>query len=85
MGSRVVLDIGTKKGLFVAEASKSRRKFELRGPFGSGVSVYAARVDTRRSVRIHASSCNPFFGMKILASTDLGKRFKETKSAPAFP
>src|SRR6266704_3316156 len=27
----------------------------------------------------------PFFGMKALHSTDLGKSFKETKSAPAFP
>ena len=34
---------------------------------------------------IYASSCNPFFGMKVLVSTDLGKKFKETKSAPAFP
>src|SRR5439155_737510 len=30
-------------------------------------------------------SCNPFFGMKVLRSTDMGKSFKETKSAPAFP
>ncbi|MEQ1830838.1 MAG: hypothetical protein ABL921_33125, partial [Pirellula sp.] len=35
--------------------------------------------------RVYASSCNPFFGMKLLVSTDLGKSFKETKSAPAFP
>ena len=28
---------------------------------------------------------NPFFGMKVLRSTDMGKTFKETKSAPAFP
>lgn len=41
MADRVVLCIGTKKGLFVAEASKSRKKFELRGPFGSGVSIIA--------------------------------------------
>jgi len=35
--------------------------------------------------RSHASSCNAFFGMMVLRSTDLGKAFKETKSAPAFP
>ncbi|PQO44434.1 WD40/YVTN/BNR-like repeat-containing protein [Blastopirellula marina] len=85
MADRVVLCIGTKKGLFVAEAAKSRRKFELRGPFGSGVSVYSALIDTRKSPRLFASSCNAFFGMKLLTSTDLGKKFKETKSAPAFP
>jgi photosystem II stability/assembly factor-like uncharacterized protein len=81
----VILCIGTKKGLFVAEAAKTRRRFELRGPFGPGVAVYAALIDRRRSPRVYASSCNPFFGMKVLRSTDLGKKFKETKSAPAFP
>ena len=85
MSERVILTIGTRKGVFVAESSKSRRGFTLRGPFGQGVAVYAALIDTRGTPRIYASSCNPFFGMKVLRSTDLGKTFKETKSAPAFP
>ena len=85
MGDRVVLSIGTKKGLFVAEAGKGRKKFELRGPFGAGVPVYSTLIDTRGKPRLYASSCNPFFGMKLLRSTDLGKSFKETKSAPMFP
>ena len=85
MPERVILCVGTKKGLFVAEAPTTRRTFALRGPFGSGVAVYAALVDTRGTPRLYASSCNAFFGMKVLRSTDLGKTFKETKSAPAFP
>ena len=85
MPERVVLSIGTKKGLFVAEAAKPRRKFTFRGPFGPGVPVYATLIDTRGKPRIYASSCDPFFGMKVLRSTDLGKSFKETNSAPAFP
>ena len=58
MADRVILSIGTKKGLFVAEGSTSRRSFKLRGPFGSGVAVYSALVDTRGTPRIYASSCN---------------------------
>ena len=85
MPERVVLTIGTRKGLFVAEAAKNRRSFAIRGPFGSGVAVYSALIETRGTPRLYASSCNPFFGMKVLRSTDLGKTFKETKSAPAFP
>jgi len=85
MPERVILSIGTRKGLFVAEAPKARRSFTLRGPFGSGVGVYAALIDTRGRPRLFASSCNAFFGMKVLRSTDLGKSFQETKSAPAFP
>ena len=68
MPERVILCIGTKKGLFVAEAAKTRRKFELRGPFGAGVAVYAALIDRRGAPRVYASSCNPFFGMKVLLS-----------------
>lgn len=85
MADRVLLAIGTKKGLFIAEAGKGRGRFSLRGPFGPGVSVYSALVDTRRSARVLASSCHAFFGMKLIVSTDGGKKFKETKSAPAFP
>ena len=85
MTNRVILAIGTKKGLFVAESPKTRRRFALRGPFGAGVAVYSALIDTRGTPRIYASSCNAFFGMKVLRSTDLGKKFQETKSAPAFP
>jgi photosystem II stability/assembly factor-like uncharacterized protein len=85
MPDRVILTIGTRKGLFVAESAKARGKFTLRGPFATGVAVYSSMIDTRGTPRIYASSCNPFFGMKVVRSTDLGKTFKETKSAPAFP
>jgi photosystem II stability/assembly factor-like uncharacterized protein len=85
MPERVILCIGTKKGVFVAEGGKTRRSFALRGPFGNGVAVYASLIDRRNSPRLYASSCNAFFGMKVLLSTDLGKKFKETKLAPAFP
>jgi hypothetical protein len=85
MADRVVLTVGTKKGVFVAEGGKTRRKFELRGPSGPGVGVNATLIDDRGAPKIFASSCNAFFGMKLLVSTDLGKKFKETRSAPAFP
>jgi hypothetical protein len=85
MPERVILSIGTKKGLFVGETPKTRRSFALRGPFGPGVAVYTTLIDTRGKTRLYGSSCNAFFGMKVLVSTDLGKSFKETKSAPAFP
>jgi photosystem II stability/assembly factor-like uncharacterized protein len=85
MPERLVLAVGTKKGVFVVETNKSRKSFKLRGPFGQGVAVYSTMIDVRGKPTIYASSCNPFFGMKILRSTDLGQSFKETKSAPAFP
>ena len=85
MPERILLSIGTKKGLFIAESKPDRSKFELRGPFGTGVAVYSTLLDTRTKRRLYASSCNAFFGMKVLVSDDLGHTFTETKSAPAFP
>ena len=85
MADRVVLTIGTKKGVFVANSAKPRRKFDLRGPCGPGVPVYSTLIDTRGTPRLYATSCNPFFGNKVLRSTNMGKSFEETKSAPAFP
>jgi len=84
MPDRILVSLGTKKGVFVAESSRNRRRFTLRGPFGQGVAVYTTLIDTRSKPRVFASSCNAFFGMKLLVSTDLGGSFKETKSAPAF-
>ena len=84
MAERVILGIGTRKGLFVAESSRTRGKFSLRGPFGEGVPVYSALIDTRGTPRLYASSCSPWFGMNVLRSNDLGKSFKPTQSAPAF-
>ncbi len=85
MARRLILAIGTRKGLFIAESASARGKFNIRGPFGEGVGVYAALVDTRSKPTIYASSCSPFFGMNVLKSTDLGKTFKPTKSVPTFP
>src|SRR5260221_668199 len=81
MANRVLLSIGTKKGLRLGESPKARRRFALLGPFGAGVSVYSALIDTRGTPRLYGSSCNAFFGMKVLRSTNLGKSFTETKSA----
>ncbi|NNF02950.1 MAG: exo-alpha-sialidase [Rhodothermales bacterium] len=85
MSDRVVLCIGTEKGLFVAESSSDRNSFDLRGPFAPGVAVYSALVDRRSDATIYASSCNAFFGMNLLRSGNLGRSFEESSSAPAFP
>jgi len=72
VADRIILTIGTKKGVFVADAAKPRRSFALRGPFGPGVPVYSRLIDTRGTPRLYGSSCNPFFGMRVLRSADMG-------------
>jgi len=48
------------------------------------VAVYASLADTRGTAAILRVELQRLLGMKVLRSTDLGKTFKETKSAPAF-
>ena len=69
----------------MAESTSDRNRFDLRGPFSPGVAVYSALIDRRGAPKLFASSCNPFFGMKVLRSDDLGLTFDEAASAPAFP
>src|SRR4051812_30238400 len=85
MASRVVVAVGTKKGLFVLAGKTSSRRLEVRGPFFPGMPVNAALIDRRsRTPRMVAAPSSPWFGTTIQVSKDLGKKFKPTKSAPAF-
>ena len=60
MSERVILSIGTKKGLFVAEAARTRTRFTLRGPFGAGVAVYASLIDTLDEPAFMPPAATPF-------------------------
>jgi hypothetical protein len=85
MSARVVVAVGTKKGLFVLEGSTAARRLEVRGPFFAGTGVNAVLIDRRRRApRVVAAPSSPWFGTTIQVSTNLGKKFKPTKSAPAF-
>src|SRR5579859_4493945 len=85
MAGKVVVAVGTKKGLFVLEGSTSARRLDVRGPFFPGMGVSAVLIDRRsKTPKVVAAPSSPWFGTTIQVSKDLGKRFKPTKSAPAF-
>jgi hypothetical protein len=85
MAARVVVAVGTKKGLFVLEGSSGAKRLELRGPFFPGMPVNAALIDRRsKTPKLVAVPSSPWFGTTVQVSKDLGKKFKPTKSAPAF-
>src|SRR5229473_2621856 len=85
MASRVVVAVGTKKGLFVLEGSTGAKRLELRGPFFPGIPLNTALIDRRsKTPKLVAVPSSPWFGTTIQVSKDLGKKFKPTKSAPAF-
>lgn len=85
MAARVVVAVGTKKGMFVLAGSSSASRLEVRGPFFAGTGVNAILIDRRsKTPRVVAAPSNPWYGTTIQISKDLGKKFKPTKSAPAF-
>lgn len=85
IASRVVVAVGTKKGLFVLEGPAAARRVELRGPFFPGMPINASMIDRRgRTPKVMAVPSSPWFGTTLQVSKDLGKKFKPTKSAPAF-
>lgn len=81
---RLVVAVGTKKGLFVLEGPVRGKKLELRGPFFPGMPVNAALIDRRGAPRVYAGPSSPWFGTTLQVSTDLGKRFKQAGTPPAF-
>ena len=71
MAKKVVLLVGTKKGLFLAEANESRSKWDVRGPYCDAWPVNHAAYDAK-SGTIYAAGMNAWFGPAIWKSTDLG-------------
>src|SRR5260221_10861201 len=85
MASGGGVGVGTKKGLFVLAGSPGAKRIELRGPFFPGIPLNTALVDRRsKTPKVVAVPSSPWFGTTIQVSKDLGKKFKPTKSAPAF-
>ncbi|HUY35544.1 MAG TPA: hypothetical protein VMV69_22565 [Pirellulales bacterium] len=85
MTSRVLVAVGTKKGLFVLEGAPGAKRLELRGPFFAGAPMNTVLIDRRsKTPKLVAVPSSPWFGTTVQVSKDLGKKFKPTKSAPAF-
>ncbi|HEV3006248.1 MAG TPA: hypothetical protein VGX78_17395 [Pirellulales bacterium] len=85
MASRLLVAVGTKKGLFVLEGGKGAKRLELRGPFFPGMPMNTVLIDRRgKAPKVVAVPSSPWFGTTVQVSKDLGKKFSPTKSAPAF-
>jgi photosystem II stability/assembly factor-like uncharacterized protein len=69
---RVVVLVGTQKGLFLLESAEGRRRWELRGPLLEGWSIYHAIVDPRDGV-VHACTNHAVYGATTHRSADEGE------------
>ena len=72
MGARLVLLVGTRKGLFILDGDESRRDWRIRGPFCDGWGVFNAVFDTETQT-IFASASSEWHGAGVWRSADLGE------------
>jgi hypothetical protein len=85
MADKVVLCVGTKRGLFVFESDAKRGTWTLRGPWLKGWSVNHATVDTRGTPRILAAATSYSFGATVFTGDLGGKKFDGAKKPPVPP
>src|SRR4051812_38547819 len=80
---KLVLLIGTVKGLFLYETDERRTKWKLSGPHLGGWEVFSVCGDSRNG-RILAGTLNFSDGPTIRTSQDFGATWQSVKRDPKF-
>ena len=85
MAKRVILSVGTKRGLFLLESTSGRKRWKVTGPLLKGWEVPYAVIDTRGAPRLHAAASSYTFGATTLSADLKRHKFEPAKQPPAFP
>jgi len=85
MAPRVMLSVGTKRGLFLLESTSARNRWKVTGPLLKGWTVPYAVIDTRSAPRLHASASSFTFAATTLSAGLSKLDFKPAKNPPEFP
>lgn len=85
MAKRVILSVGTKRGLFLLESTKQRKKWKVSGPHLKGWSVPYAIADTRGTPKLHVSATHYSFGSTAYTADIAGKKFTAATKPPEYP
>jgi photosystem II stability/assembly factor-like uncharacterized protein len=83
MAGKILILVGTKKGLFIAESDGRRRAWELRGPFCETWPINHAIADPD-SGTIYAGGGNEWFGPAVWKSTDFGASWSHSSEGLAY-
>lgn len=81
---KVRLYLGTRKGTFVAESDRTRRKWRIAGPSSEGKDVFHVAPDPRHPGTVYAAVNDAWWGPLLLRSRDHGKKWTEI-STPGTP
>ena len=85
MATRVIVLVGTTKGIFLFESDKERRDWRLTGPHLGGWEVYSVLGDSRHGDRIFAGTHHRSGGATIQVSEDFGQSWRPVERGPEFP
>ncbi|GJM44220.1 MAG: glycosyl hydrolase [Gemmatimonadota bacterium] len=85
MADKTILCVGTKRGLFLLESTKQRRKWAVKGPFMKGWTVHHAMIDTRSTPRLHVAAENFSFAANAFSGGLSGTQLKPAEKPPAAP
>ncbi len=82
---RLVVLVGTRKGLFVLKSDASRAAWTIEGPHFLGQVVNHAVLDPRDGRTLLAAVRAGHLGPTVYRSEDLGASWQEAAAPPAFP
>lgn len=84
MGKRVILLVGTNKGVFYYTSDLERKNWQLKGPFLAGWEAYSVLGDSRHGNRIFAGVSHLAYGPTIRVSEDMGETWTQIEHGPAY-
>jgi len=87
VGDGVLLLVGTMKGAFLVHADRSRKNWNVGGPYLAGEPIYAMAFDGRQGRRrLFAAGSNPVWGATLHTSDDFGRTWTNPENSPIrFP
>jgi len=83
MAKRVLVLLGTKKGVFILESDESRRSWTLNGPHCETWPIQHAIGDPETGA-IYAGGGSEWFGPAVWKSTDIGRTWSHSRAGLAY-
>ncbi|QIT54752.1 hypothetical protein HC341_05690 [Aquisalimonas sp. 2447] len=84
-GTRVVLLVGTQKGLFRLESDPHRETWRMEGPLIAGYEITHAWLDPRRPGRGYAAANHLIWGAHVYRTDDDGRHWEPLPQPPMHP
>ena len=85
MADRIVVCVGTKRGLFLLQSDRRRERWSQRGPFLKGWPIFHATVDVRGTPRLYAAGASDTFATTVFAGDVAARKLTGAKKPPVPP